>query len=294
MGDIETRVVNSTSSTFSGSLLGDVTGTQSATVLSAFAAGSASQALATDGSKNVVSLPYASANTASALVIRDVSGNFSAGTITAALSGNATTATSATTATTATNFSGSLVGDVTGTQGATTIANSAVTNAKIVAAAGISVNKLAALTVSRAVASNASGFIVAATTTATELDLLTGSAETSTSGNASVYGGAGSISSGTVLFETRLRRMGNIVAYNARLSGTYNITGSVTSLGVTLPAGFTTSNTQTAPTATMTGNGYKVIVSSSGIEVKKQDTTFNDATYTNNEAISYISGSYII
>ena len=45
-----------------------------------------------------------SANTAGAIVARDGSGNFSAGTITATLSGNATTATSATTATTATNW----------------------------------------------------------------------------------------------------------------------------------------------------------------------------------------------
>jgi len=44
-------------------------------------------------------------NTASTLVERDASGNFSAGTITAALSGNATTATSATSATTATSAS---------------------------------------------------------------------------------------------------------------------------------------------------------------------------------------------
>jgi hypothetical protein len=58
-----------------------------------------------------------SANTASAIVARDASGNFSAGTITATLSGNASTATSATsatTATTATNLSG-------GTVAATTI-----------------------------------------------------------------------------------------------------------------------------------------------------------------------------
>ena len=55
------------------------------------------------------------ANTASTIVLRDSSNNFSAGTITASLSGNATTAT------TATNFSGSLVGDVTGTQGATVV-----------------------------------------------------------------------------------------------------------------------------------------------------------------------------
>ena len=49
------------------------------------------------------------ANTASAIVARDGSGNFSAGTITATLSGNATSATSATSATTA----AALTGDVT-------------------------------------------------------------------------------------------------------------------------------------------------------------------------------------
>ena len=48
------------------------------------------------------------ANTASTIVKRDSSGNFSAGTITAALSGNATTATSATTATTAGNVTGTV------------------------------------------------------------------------------------------------------------------------------------------------------------------------------------------
>jgi len=57
------------------------------------------------------------ANTASTIVARDASGNFTAGTITAALSGNATTATSATsatTATTATNQSGGTVSATTG------------------------------------------------------------------------------------------------------------------------------------------------------------------------------------
>jgi hypothetical protein len=58
-----------------------------------------------------------SANTASKVVARDASGNFSAGTITATLSGNASTATSATsatTATTATNQSGGTVSATTG------------------------------------------------------------------------------------------------------------------------------------------------------------------------------------
>ena len=54
-------------------------------------------------------------NTPSTLVLRDGVGNFSAGIITANVSGNATTAT------TATNFSGSLSGDVTGTQLATVV-----------------------------------------------------------------------------------------------------------------------------------------------------------------------------
>lgn len=48
----------------------------------------ASQAVVTDGSKQLASLAYASANTASALVQRDGSGNFSAGTITASLTGH--------------------------------------------------------------------------------------------------------------------------------------------------------------------------------------------------------------
>lgn len=72
----------------------------SAPVLSAL---TASQAVVTDGSKNLASLQYTNANTASTIVSRDGSGNFSAGTITAALTGNASTATSATSATTATN-----------------------------------------------------------------------------------------------------------------------------------------------------------------------------------------------
>jgi len=62
-----------------------------------------------------------SSNLANTIVLRDASGNFGAGTITATLNGNATSATSATTATTATSFTGALSGDVTGTQGATVV-----------------------------------------------------------------------------------------------------------------------------------------------------------------------------
>ena len=80
-----------TAANFSGSLGGDVTGTQSATVVSSVggvsAANVASGAAAANGATD--------ANTANSVVRRDASGNFSAGTITASLSGNATTATTA-------------------------------------------------------------------------------------------------------------------------------------------------------------------------------------------------------
>lgn len=78
-----------------------------------------------------------SSNTANTIVKRDASGNFSAGTITAALSGNATTATSATTAT---NFSGSLVGDVTGVQSATVVSTVGGSSAANVNTATVLVN----------------------------------------------------------------------------------------------------------------------------------------------------------
>ncbi len=88
-----------------------------------------------------------SANTVNSIVARDASGNFSAGTITANVTGNASTAT-----TLATGRTIALTGDVTGTTGsfngsanvsaATTIANNAVTTAKI-ADANVTTAKIA-------------------------------------------------------------------------------------------------------------------------------------------------------
>jgi hypothetical protein len=79
------------------------------------AAGTSGQVLTSTGTTAPGWTTAASANTASAIVQRDASGNFSAGTITAALTGNASTATSATsatTATTATNLAGGSAGTV--------------------------------------------------------------------------------------------------------------------------------------------------------------------------------------
>ena len=122
---------------FSGALSGDVTGNQNATVVSSVGGASAANVAAATTAANGAT----SANTAGSIVKRDASGNFSAGTITAALNGNAATATSAAsansalTAGSATTFTGPLGGDVTGTQSATTVSSVGGQTAANVAAA---------------------------------------------------------------------------------------------------------------------------------------------------------------
>lgn len=112
-GSLNGNASTSTNSTnFTGSLSGDVTGTQGSTAV-AFVGGSSAVSIASGAA---VGNAATSTNMPSTAVLRDSSGNFSAGTIAATLSGNATTAT------TATSFSGALAGDVTGTQGSTAVA----------------------------------------------------------------------------------------------------------------------------------------------------------------------------
>jgi hypothetical protein len=122
-GNASTSTSSVSAIDFTGTLNGDVTGTQGSTVV-AFVGGYAAAAVAAAVLATQDATP---ANTANTLVERDASGNFVANVITAALNGNASTATFATNATTAVNFTGSLLGDVTGTQGATTIASMIVT-----------------------------------------------------------------------------------------------------------------------------------------------------------------------
>ena len=115
-----------TATNFTGNLAGDVTGTQSATVVSSVGGQTAANVASAAQAINT-----ATANsTPNTLVRRDGSGNFVAGTITGNLAGNATTATTATNATNATNattavnatnFTGNLAGDVTGPQGNTVV-----------------------------------------------------------------------------------------------------------------------------------------------------------------------------
>lgn len=86
-----TSATADSTSNFSGSLSGDVTGTQGATVVSSVGGQNASNVAGATTAINTAT-PM---NTADTLVKRDAGGNFSAGTITASLNGNAGSATTA-------------------------------------------------------------------------------------------------------------------------------------------------------------------------------------------------------
>jgi len=127
------------------------------------------------------------------VVVKDGSGNFTAGTITAALVGNVTGNVSGSAA----SFTGNLTGEVTGTQDATVVANGVITDAKVSNTANISDTKLAIIatagkvsnsattatnanTPSAIVARDASGNFSAGTITAALTGNVTGNASTAT------------------------------------------------------------------------------------------------------------------
>lgn len=130
-------------------LTGDVTATGPGSVSSTVNSVGGSTASNVHSAELAANAATAS-NTISTIVKRDASGNFSAGTITASLSGNATTAT------TATNFSGSLSGDVTGTQSATVVSLVGGKTASQVASA---VNSIGTLSANQMVFTNNSGVL---------------------------------------------------------------------------------------------------------------------------------------
>lgn len=110
-----------------------------------------------------------SANTPSTLVLRDSSGNFSAGTITANLTGNASGS--------AASFTGSLVGDVTGTQGATVVSTVGTKSASAIAQSVVDTIAATALnTASTIVKRDASGNFAAGIITANLTGNASGSA----------------------------------------------------------------------------------------------------------------------
>ena len=168
-GDFAARTITAnvigSSTTFTGSLAGDVTGAQGSTTVAFVGTSSAVNVNNAELKANAAT----SSNTVSTIVSRDVNSNFSAGTITAKLTGNVSGS--------AASFTGSLVGDVTGTQGATvvsTVGTSSATNvhnAELKANAATSSN-----TVSTIVSRDVNGNFAAGTITAS----ISGNATTAT------------------------------------------------------------------------------------------------------------------
>jgi hypothetical protein len=169
--------------------LGTKTTGQYASTISISGSGiTATSTNASDGTAYTIYSSAVSTNTASSIVLRDGSGNFSAGTITAnTFSGNATTSTSAGTAGTATNAGSAGTSTSAGTAGTATNAGSAGTS-------------ISAGTAGTAINAGSAGTSISAGTAGTATNA--GSAGTSisagTAGTATNAGSAGtSISAGT-------------------------------------------------------------------------------------------------
>jgi hypothetical protein len=183
---------------FSGGLSGDVTGTQNATVVSSVGGVPAEFIYSGVNAANDAT----NTNLANAIVKRDGKGNFSANTITAnvtgmvtgSLKGNADTATTANyaknagIATRALGFNGSLRGDVTGTQSETVVASIGGAPAGLVASAVSAANAATNENVTNTIIKrDAKGNFSANTITANLSGMVTGSlkgnADTATTAN---------------------------------------------------------------------------------------------------------------
>ena len=139
---------------FTGSLAGDVTGPQGATVVSTVGGVTATNVASGANLANAAT----NANTASTIVRRDASGNFSGG-LTGNVTGNASGS--------AASFTGALAGNVTGTQGATVVSIvGGVTAANVAAGANLANAATSASTPSTIVRRDSSGSFSAATITA--------------------------------------------------------------------------------------------------------------------------------
>jgi hypothetical protein len=140
------------------------------------------------------------ANTANTIVTRDASGNFTAGTITATLSGNASTATTVTT-------NANLTGNVTSVGNATTIAAGVVTSAMIVDGTIVNgdINASAAIVDTKLATISTAGKVSNSATTATSANTVSAIVARDASGNfsagtitATLTGNATNISAYTI------------------------------------------------------------------------------------------------
>lgn len=158
----------SSSTSFSGNLSGDVTGPQTNTVVAQVSSVAAS--LIASGA--TLANAATSISTPNTIVKRDGSGGFSAGTIIGSFTGNL--AGNATSATSATNWTGILLGDVTGTQSATVVSQVGAVSASLIASGATLANNASTSTNGTIVKRDGSGNFSAGTITATFIGNLTG------------------------------------------------------------------------------------------------------------------------
>ncbi len=239
---------------FTGTLAGDVTGSQGATVVSSVGGSSAASVHSAEQAANNAT----NTNTASAIVKRDASGNFSAGTITAELNGNAATATSATTAGTATNFSGTLAGDVTGSQSATVVSSVGGSSAASVHSAEQAANNATNTNSASAIVKrDASGNFSAGTITANLTGNVSGTASNVTGTVAIANGGTGGITASDAinnLLPSQSGNAGKVLETNGSTASwqTVSGSGSVTSVGLSVPSEWTVTNSPITSSGTIT------------------------------------------
>lgn len=204
--------------------------------------GSAAQTFAVDATD---------ANTVSKVVARDASGNFSAGTITAALNGNAATATSATSATTATNLAGGSAGTIPyQSASGTTVQLTAGTSGYYLKSNGAAAPSWAAVSSANdgtlTMAVSGTGLSGSATFTANQagassFTVTSNATNANTAGAIVARDGSGNFSAGTI---------------TASLNGNASTATSATSASTATSA--TTATTATTANALNTGNNYQV------------------------------------
>ena len=264
-----TNATNATTATnFEGDLSGDVTGTQSATIVSSVGGQTATNvAGATVATNNA-----ASTSIANTIVKRDGTGNFSAGTITGNLSGNATTAT---------NFNGSLSGDVTGTQSATVVtAVGGKTSTQVAGSVTDTTNATSANTAGTIVKRDASGNFAGN---------LSGSATSATNFSGNLSGDVTGTQSATVVGKLQGRTVASTAPASAQVlkfDGTQWAPGSDNDTTYSAGSGLTLSGTTF--NATFGGDG-------SATTLSRSDHTHTGQTWTsgphNDYWLSDLSGS---
>ncbi|HWD18527.1 MAG TPA: tail fiber domain-containing protein [Verrucomicrobiae bacterium] len=198
-----TGSITGSAASFTGSLGGDVTGPQSGTTVASVGGQTAASIATATTAANTA----AAGNSPGHLVTRDGNGDFSARIITATLAGSATSAGS---------FTGLLGGDVTGSQGNTTIASVGGQSAAAVAGAVVTVNNATSADDGGAIVSrDGGGSFSAGTVSAAAVNasgaVSAGSFSTSGTISAGSIGSVGNVLVGTGLSTSSLE-IGNSLA----------------------------------------------------------------------------------